>query len=130
MERPNINPHSKRRRLVETWSTPKGYDNKPAPSMSARKCKVDPMDDLGRQHWAHSNTLPIGERPLCTGFHSGKWCFFPRNLDVSNNWEKMKTHGIAGIHYAIGYKMLGEMVIKYGSDYSNWPPLLQGKNLH
>ncbi len=112
-----MNPSSKRRRVSDPWMT-KDYDEEPLHAVS--KIKEDPIDDLGRQHWTHSNSFPIEVRPLCTTTYLGKWCYFPRR---AGSWEEIKTRGVAGIHYAIGYKQLGEMIIKYGNDYSSWPTL-------
>jgi hypothetical protein len=57
----------------------RGYNDKPIPvSPAGRKCNDDPMDDLGRQHWTHSNAQPIEDRPLsAAAFHSGKMVLFP-----------------------------------------------------
>lgn len=114
--------NAKRRRLVDTWS--KQYDNNTICSSfsSSSSSQSDPMEDLGRQHWIHSNTLPVQIRPLTTTCQSGKWCYFPKPCN-NITWEDMKHHGVPGVHYAIGYKQLGEMIIKYGSDYSKWPTL-------
>ncbi len=125
-------PSSKRRRLVDTWN--KEYDDTTTNSIAIRKSSSsssssssgcsDPMEDLGRQHWLHSNTLPIDIRPLVTACSSsGKWCYFPKQQCNNITWKEMQMHGVVGVHYAIGYKQLGEMIIKYGSDYSHWPRL-------
>ena len=122
-------PNSKRRRLVDAWSSPKGYDDKPPTSVqlcNSNNNTNDPMEDLGIQHWLHSNTFPIEIRPLSTSCCFGRWCYYPNSKNMnahSHTWQQFKAYGVAGVHYAVGYKQLGEMIIKYGSDYSNWPRL-------
>ena len=127
-----IIPNSKRRRLVDTWATPKGYDDSMTLSSTTstpmkqqqqhqqHQSHNDPMDDLGRQHWLHSNTYPIQQRPICTSCYLGQWCYYPKKNN-GIEWEHIRLYGIPGIHYAVGYKQLGEMIIKYGSDYCTWP---------
>lgn len=121
-------PNSKRRRLVDTWSNAKGYDDKPIRVPNPRQRQnIDPMEDLGREHWMHSSSFPIHERPLCTNMHMGKWCYYVRQC--STDWESIQNNGVAGVHFAIGYTQLGEMIIRYGSDYSLWPSLPQPWNV-
>ena len=107
---------SKRRRVSDPWMS-KRYDDK---TPCASKIKEDAIEDLGRQHWIHSNSFPIEVRPLCTAKYLGNWCYFPKKM---GKWEEIKIRGVAGMHYAIGYKQLGEMIIRYGNDYSSWPTL-------
>lgn len=153
---------SKRRRLVDTaWSKPNNnkrytctggglpvnaYLNNSSNSIiNNNNTNIDDaMEDLGRRHWHHCNTLPIESRPLATSCYMGKWCYFAAKRrtrptmttinhhqtthyqgEHNNNhhWELIKVYGTPGEHYAMGYKQLGEMIIKYGSDYSIWPAL-------
>lgn len=121
------NPNSKRRRLVDTWSNAKGYDDRPLPSVNTRQRQVfhdDPMEDLGRQHWMHSNSFPVHDRPLRTNFYRGKWCYYVKQCG-NDDWGTLQQRGEPGVHFAVGYKQLGEMIIQYGSDYSLWPSLTQ-----
>jgi hypothetical protein len=126
----------KRRCILDPSDDKKGgkkgcYYDKPVFEDNIERGKDDEMVRLGRKEWGVARKFP-GDRRFFTFCPSEKdgvddWCFAPKYLGSA---IAIKKYGYPGIHYAVGYKQLGEMVTDYGSLIScRLPPLpLAGRN--
>ncbi len=75
----------------------------------------DDLEDKGREFWWY-NRQRMGK----WDHKIDDWAFYPLK---HGDRKGVETHGEKGIHYAVGYHELGEMVEKYGIIIQNWPDL-------
>jgi len=81
----------------------------------------DPLEEKGRLFWKSSLDRGAGNHLLGKWNHcETDWAFYPLSHGRA---REVKKSGVRGVHYAAGYRELGQMVEDHGADVSTWPSL-------
>ncbi len=76
----------------------------------------DPLEIKGRQFWMSSKNCKKNFQFLGKWNHREMdWAFYPL---CHGKAREVKKYGVRGVHYAAGYRELGQMVEKHGADVS------------
>ena len=83
---------------------------------------MDPFEEKGREFWKVSHDLPRASKFLGKFNHreSVSWAFY---LLRQGSPKDVIARGVRGVHYAIDYRELGQMVQEYGIIVAHWPSL-------
>uniref|UniRef100_A0A7S3QEH5 Uncharacterized protein n=1 Tax=Chaetoceros debilis TaxID=122233 RepID=A0A7S3QEH5_9STRA len=76
----------------------------------------DPLEKKGRQFWMTARNHFLGK----WNHREMDWAFYPLSHGRA---REVKKSGVRGVHYAAGYRELGQMIEEHGADVSAWPIL-------